>query len=117
MPAEGVICQLCGIEAPSRQVEFHQNVGALVMRFHRQIRGRLCKSCVHKKYWQMTGRTLAVGWLGFVSLVIAPIFIVSNTIRYLAVLGMPPVPPGAQVPKLDQQSMAKIRALHSELVT
>jgi hypothetical protein len=116
MAAEGVICQLCGIEAPSRHVEFHQNVGALVMRFHRQVRGRLCKSCIHKKYWKMTGTTLAVGWLGFLSLVIAPIFIISNTIRYPAVLGMPPVPPGARVLTLDQQSIARIRTLHAELI-
>ena len=116
MAAEGIICQACGIEAPSRFVEFHQNIGALFMRFHRKIRGRLCKSCVHKKYWRMTGITLGVGWLGIISIVIAPIFIIMNTVRYLAVLGMPPVPPGAQVPVLDQQTIGKIRAQHAQLV-
>ena len=106
MAAEGIICQVCGIEAPAQFVEFHQNIGTLFMRFHRKIRGRLCKSCVHKKYWKMTGITLGVGWLGMISIVIAPIFIIMNTVRYLAVLGMPP---GARVPVLDEQAIGKIR--------
>ena len=117
MASEGIICQVCGIEAPSRHVEFHQNIGALVIRYHRQVKGRLCKSCVHKKCWQMTGTTLAIGWIGTISIVIAPIFIISNTVRYLAALGMPAVPPGAKVPVLDQTAIGKIQPLSSDLVT
>jgi hypothetical protein len=116
MAAEGIICQVCGIEAPARQIEFHQNIGALFARFHRKIKGRLCKSCVHKKYWQMTGVTLGVGWLGMISIVIAPIFIIMNTVQYLGALGMAPVPPGARVPVLDEQTIGKIRAQHAQLV-
>jgi hypothetical protein len=116
MAAEGIICQVCGIEAPARQVEFHQNIGALVARFHRKIGGRMCKSCVHKKYWKMTGITLGVGWLGMISIVIAPIFIIMNTVQYLGALGMAPVPPGARVPVLDEQTIRKIRAQHAQLV-
>jgi len=44
-----MICQACGVEAPTKQVEFRQNIGALIMRFHRTIKGQLCKSCVHKR--------------------------------------------------------------------
>ena len=82
-------CQVCGANAPVKYVEFHQNVGALVVRFHRSVKGNLCKSCIHSKYWSMTGTTLAVGWLGTISLVLAPVFVVSNTVRYIGCLGMP----------------------------
>ncbi len=96
MAADGIICQLCGIEAPSRQVQFHQNIGALVMRFHRSTKGKLCKRCVHRKYWKMTGITLGVGWLGTVSIVLAPCLIIANTVQYLKAIGMPGVPNGAR---------------------
>ncbi len=82
-------CQSCGAVAPTRYVDFKQNIGMLVMRRHRTVAGNLCKPCVHKHFWTMTGTTLAVGWLGQISIVIAPIFIVNNVIRYVSVLGMP----------------------------
>jgi hypothetical protein len=82
-------CQVCGADAPVKYVEFHQNIGALVMRYHKSCKGNLCKSCIHSKFWSMTGTTLAVGWLGTISVVLAPIFVVNNTIRYIGCLGMP----------------------------
>ena len=106
-----MICQACGVEAPTKQVEFRQNIGALFMRFHRKIKGNLCKSCVHKNFWKMTGITLAVGWLGMISLVVAPIFIVMNVVNYLRCAGMPPVPPMARPPELTDQIMT---ALHPQ---
>jgi hypothetical protein len=94
----GVICQACGVEAPAKHVEFHQNIGALVMRYHKCIKGNLCKRCVHKYFWSTTSTTVAIGWLGTISLVLAPCFVINNLARYLAALGMPPVPPGATPP-------------------
>ena len=46
----GPLCQACGVEAPTKYVEFHQNVGALVMRFHKSYKGHMCKSCIHKYF-------------------------------------------------------------------
>src|SRR3954470_19114902 len=37
-------CQRCGADAPVKFVEFHQNIGALVIRFHSSVKGELCKS-------------------------------------------------------------------------
>jgi hypothetical protein len=82
-------CQICGVSAPTKHVEFHQNVGMLVMRFHRAVRGNLCKSCIHEKFWKMTGITLAVGWLGVISCILAPIFVINNIIRYISCLSLP----------------------------
>lgn len=115
MAAEGIICQLCGIEAPTRQMQFHQNVGALVVRFHRSVKGKFCKSCMHKKYWKMTGITLGVGWLGYISIIIAPCLIIANTVMYLKSLGMPAVPPNARVPVLDANTMTQLAPMRAEI--
>ena len=34
-----MICQACGVEAPTKYVEFYQNIGAIFMRFHKSIQG------------------------------------------------------------------------------
>jgi hypothetical protein len=81
-------CQTCGTEAPTRYVEFHQNIGALVMRFHKSIKGNMCKSCINSYFWRFTLTTLAVGWLGVISLVLAPIFVINNVVRYLSCLSL-----------------------------
>jgi hypothetical protein len=104
-----MICQSCGIEAPTKRVEFYQNIGALVLRFRKSIRGELCKSCIHKYFWRFTLITVAVGWLGVISLILAPIFAINNIVRYLACLPMRPVPPNAQRPQLTEAAMAALR--------
>ena len=106
-----MICQACGVEAPTKQVEFRQNIGALILRFHRKIKGELCKSCVHKNFWKMTLVTLTVGWLGMISLVVAPIFIIMNIVNYLSCMSLQPVPPMARPPELTEQVMT---ALHPQ---
>jgi hypothetical protein len=102
---------VCGIEAPTTHVEFHQNIGMLVMRRHNYIKGNLCKSCIHKNFAKMTGTTLILGPWGTISLVLAPIFIINNLIRYLRVLGMPAVPPTARIPKLSQAEISRLQPL------
>lgn len=82
-------CQACGSESPVKYVEFYQNVGALVVRFHRSIKGNLCKKCIHSNFWKMTLTTLTVGWLGYISIVVAPVFIIGNLIRYVGAIGLP----------------------------
>ena len=111
----GLICQACGVEAPTRYVEFYQNIGAVFMRFRRSIRGNLCKSCIHSRFWTMTSITLAVGWLGLISLIIAPIFIINNLSRYLTVLGMPRVPQGITRPQMNAQVAAQIQPLMPQI--
>jgi hypothetical protein len=82
-------CQICGAIAPTRHVEFHQNIGMLIMRRHRTLRGELCRNCINQNFWKMTGITLAVGWASTISLVLAPIFLVRNTVRYLSCRSLP----------------------------
>jgi len=114
--ASGIICQACGVEAPTRYVEFYQNIGALIMRFHSSAKGNLCKSCIHQQFWKRTMTTAGVGWFGTISLVITPIYIIMNTVNYLGALGMKRVPPGAQVPRLTDETVAKLAPVATELI-
>ncbi len=115
--ASGILCQSCGIEAPVRQIEFNQNIGALFMRFTRTYKGEMCKRCIHKHYWQTTGVNLSIGWLGTISLILAPVFFIANTVRYLSALGMPAVPTGAMVPQLTPEAINRIAPFQNELVS
>jgi hypothetical protein len=103
-----VICQSCGVEAPTKHVVFYQNIGALVMRFYGQIEGNLCKSCIHKHFWKMTLINLFLGWWGVISLIVTPFFLLNNIFRYLFCLGMDPVPPGAGPPELTEEAAQRI---------
>jgi len=103
-----VICQACGLEAPTKNVSFYQNIGLLVMRFHKSISGNLCKSCVHKYFWQFTLTNLVLGWWGIISFIVTPFFILNNVIRYILCLGMEPVPPGAQQARLTEEAVRKL---------
>ena len=57
-------CVLCGINAPTKMVSFHQNIGMFVMRQEREIKGELCRRCARKAFWSCTLTTLFLGWWG-----------------------------------------------------
>lgn len=104
-----MICQACGIEAKTKHVEFHRNIGALVMRFHKYIKGNMCKSCIHKYFWEFTLVNITVGWLGFISFFLAIGFTLNNIIRYLGCLSMEPVAATATRPELTEQALAALK--------
>jgi len=82
-------CQACGRNAPTKYVEFYQNIGMLVVRSMRSVRGNLCKRCIKKYFLKLTGLTLLTGWWGMISAIINPFLILNNVFRYLASLRMP----------------------------
>jgi hypothetical protein len=81
-------CQVCGKEAPTHYVEFYQNIGALILRFGKSIRGNLCKSCINKYFWEFTLVCLFLGWWGVISFILNWFFLGNNIVRYLGTLGM-----------------------------
>lgn len=85
-------CQSCGALAPTRYVQFNQNIGAVILRFHKSIRGRFCRSCIDQYFWEYTLVTLLLGWGSPISLVVAPFHLVNNILRYLGTLRMGRVP-------------------------
>src|SRR5271170_5633931 len=78
------------------------------MRFHKEIAGNLCKSCIHKHFWEYTGTTFFLGWWGTISLFVTPFFILNNVGRYVFCLGMKPVPEGATRPVLTEEAIAQL---------
>ncbi|HET6328679.1 MAG TPA: hypothetical protein VFG04_28605 [Planctomycetaceae bacterium] len=89
-----MICQRCGSEAPTKLVNFYQNIGAIVIRFPRSTKCHLCKQCVHQVFWKYTLVNSTLGWWGMISVFVTPIYLLSNTVQYLLCLGMPTGPQG-----------------------
>jgi len=110
-----MICQACGVEAPTKYVSFHQNIGMLVMRQSRSVSGNLCKSCIHSNFWQLTGITFFLGWWGAHSIIITPFLLLNNIGRYMFCLFMEPVPPGAQPPQLTDSDIEKLQPYVHEI--
>lgn len=110
-----MMCQACGVEAPTKYVAFYQNIGALVMRFHKSMEGELCKGCIHKYFWEFTGITMLVGWFGTISLIITPFFLLNNFFRYLTCLTMPGVPEGAVPAELTEDAVNRLHPYTREI--
>jgi len=110
-----VICQDCGVEAPTKKVVFHRNIGALVMRFGNSVNGELCKNCINKYFWQYTGVTAVLGWWGVISFFYTLFILPNNVIYYLGSLKLPPVPPGATPPQLTDAAVQLLRPHTDEI--
>lgn len=82
----GDCCELCGKVAPVKYVQLYQNIGAFFRRYQKTIKGKLCRECLNKYFWQFTLTTLAIGWLGVISAFVTPFFIINNIVRYLMCL-------------------------------
>jgi len=113
-------CQSCGVEAPTRYVEFYQNIGAVVIRFSKSIKGNLCRNCISKHFWPLTLTTFFVGWLGIVSLIITPFILLNNIIRFLLTRSLEA--PSSQalaravVPELTDDVFTKMMPFKDELI-
>ncbi|CAN5458673.1 hypothetical protein BH09VER1_BH09VER1_25220 [soil metagenome] len=101
-------CQLCRIDAPTKRVIFYQNVGAIFLRFSKTMDARLCKNCIHKRFWHMTAITLFWGWWGLISMIVTPFFLINNIVRYLGCMSLPVVPPEAKVLEHNYTSPVKL---------
>jgi hypothetical protein len=86
------ICQKCGVEADTRQIAFHQHIGAIVLMFHCREEGRFCKSCIRSSFIAKTATTLLLGWWGFISFFVTPFVLLHNLGRYIVCARMAPPP-------------------------
>ncbi len=104
-----MICQNCGIEAPTKHVIFYQNIGLLVVRFSRTADANMCKPCVHSTFWSMTAVTLVAGWWGIISFIVNVFFVLNNVIRYIFCLGMESPAPDAVEPELTDDAVQRLK--------
>lgn len=77
-------CQLCGSMRPTHNVTFHRNIGMLLVRQTRSIKADMCKTCMNRNYWEFMGKNLLLGPWGIISLIVTPIYLITNTYSYLA---------------------------------
>jgi len=99
-----MICKCCGAEAPTKYIEFYQNIGALFIRHHKRMKGNLCKDCINEYFWRFTLISLTLGWWGFTSFFLTPFLILNNLIRYLGTLGLRGVPKNKLIPTKKRSS-------------
>ena len=111
-----MICQSCGVEAPTRKVFFVQHIGAIVMFFHRRIGGLFCRNCVNKWFSQYFFVTLALGWWGIISLFATPVVLIIDIVNYFRAWSLAPVPPGAIAPVLTDEAIQQINPLRGDLI-
>jgi hypothetical protein len=114
--ATSFICQACGIEAPTKAGAYYQNIGALVVRYHKRVQGNLCKRCHHKFFWKFTATNLTLGWWGYISLLVTPFFVLNNIARYAATLPLAKTPPDAKKPELTAAMISKLDRHRAELI-
>jgi hypothetical protein len=117
-------CSVCGCNAPTHYVEFYQNIGALVMRFSKSVRGNLCKRCINEHFYKFTLTTACVGWFGLISLFVTPIFIINNVVRFCGTIGMktvdavaPVAPEAHPTLSLTPDDVQMIEPFRDELLT
>ena len=82
-------CALCKIDAPTKMVSFHQNIGMLVTRQERELKGELCRRCSKSTFLSYTLTTLFLGWWGIISFCVTPFMILGNIFSYVRCLSLP----------------------------
>jgi hypothetical protein len=106
-----MFCRNCGIEAATREVDFRQTVGLIVVRLERRVSGQLCKRCIHRKYWRYLITNVLMGPWSITSFFYAPYYVVKNTTQYARCLSMPGVPWSLSRPELTDEVIEKIEPL------
>ena len=77
-------CQLCGNARQTTPVEYNRNIGMLFLRQTRKINANMCKTCAGKQYWDFTIKNIVFGPWGVISLIITPIYLITNTVSYVS---------------------------------
>jgi hypothetical protein len=111
-----MICHSCGIEAPTMKASFYQNIGALVVRWHKSVNGRLCKNCINKSFRDFTLTTLFLGWWGVLSFILTPIFLINNIFYFIKTRKLAPVPLAARKPTLTEGDIERIKPHAQDII-
>jgi hypothetical protein len=79
-------CQSCGAMRQTQYVAFYRNIGMLFARRTITVQGDMCKSCVHRFFWEFTAKNILLGPWGVISMIVTPIYLIQNTGSYLVAL-------------------------------
>jgi len=79
-------CQSCGNMRMTKLVSFYRNTGMLFRRQTTSLVGYLCKSCIHRRFWEFEFKNLIFGPWGTISVIVTPIYFVQNIFSYVVAL-------------------------------
>ena len=82
-------CDTCRRHAPTKQVTFMQNIGCIVIRFPKTIRGNLCRLCISRFFWRYTLITFFFGWWGVISFFYSLVSIPTNIVGFIGARSLP----------------------------
>src|SRR5258708_1544024 len=91
-------CEVCGADVQTKHVTLLQNVGLLVIRMHKTMKGNLCKACIRETFWRYTTITFFFGWWGIISFFFSFVIIPANIITMIGARNLPEPSP-AQRPR------------------
>ncbi|MFI5299027.1 MAG: hypothetical protein ACHREM_13100 [Polyangiales bacterium] len=81
-------CESCGRHAPLMQVHLMQNIGMIVMRSQKILKGQLCKRCIREHGWKMTWTTFFLGWWGAISFIFTWVILPTNLFQLIKARGL-----------------------------
>lgn len=110
-------CEVCGLDAPTQHIKFEQNIGMFFARRSLILERNMCRLCVKRYFRSYTLTTLFLGWWGFLSLIITPIFLINNIREYWAARKLPdPGIAAMNVPGFIQASPVADRSFAFKLI-
>jgi len=77
-------CQLCKSMRQTALVKYQRNIGMLILRQTRRLEARMCKTCAGKQFWDFQAKNLLLGPWGMISLIVTPVYLVTNTVNYMS---------------------------------
>jgi hypothetical protein len=80
-PPSGV-CVRCRERKPTISAGLNRHIGAIILMFHKSLRGQLCKECISQVFWEYMLITVLFGWWGVISVFLTPVVLINNSIVY-----------------------------------
>jgi hypothetical protein len=75
-------CVRCGKRKQTISVGLNRHIGAVILMFHKSLRGQLCKECISQVFWEYMLITVLFGWWGVISVFLTPVVLINNSIVY-----------------------------------
>ncbi len=83
-------CDRCKRTAQVDYVTLEQNIGLILFRVPKRLRGYLCRECTAHVFWRFTLITLVLGWWGVISFFVTFVVLRRNFATYLRTRALPP---------------------------
>jgi len=106
--SDAIICQRCGLETPTKYVEYHENIGVLVARMSTTYRGHFCNKCNRKLFWKSTLTTFFLGWWGVMAFFVTIVYLIDNLGTRFQSRSLAPVPLDATRPTYDDSVVLRL---------